>query len=145
MKPIEHSVHSLEALWNTEPSFTIAESRDLICELVTYDWLVYISLYTQNVESLSERFMKYHATTPGVILDTLTVGIPVGVGQYRDSGNTHKFALYNNGLVWQACRQDMSVAYTVLAIDQQTADRWSYPASYINIKTMLQQLLTKDQ
>lgn len=141
MKPVEQSIQTFEQLWDTPPSLSINESRDLIAEIPSYGWQIYPSTHVEEVESLALRFMKYHAYTPGVLLSKMAVSLPTAVGQYESRGKTHKFALFHNGLTWQA-RQENTVVYTILAVDSETASRWSYPSSYLNIAALLQSMLS---
>lgn len=145
MKPVEHSVHSFEQLWQTPPTLSINESKDLVSEITAYDWRVYSSLHASGVEGLAERFMKYHAQTPGILLSKLAVSVPMAIGQYKSNDRTHKLALYDNGLTWQARRDNSTIAYTVLAVDEQTASRWSYPDNYLDVKALLKTLLSNQR
>lgn len=141
IEPIGHSVTSIDQLWDTPPNLSITDSKDAISELASYGWRVYPSTHVDHVERLATRFMAHHVVTPSVLTDTLAVSMPLAIGQYSHSHHQvthiHKFALYHNGLVWQARTSNGEIVYTVLAVEPATAEQWSYPATYFDLTALI--------
>ena len=135
----DRTITNFEELWEAPATVTADDARIGITEIASKDWRIFVSQYEPATQRHAERFMKSHSYTVGVLNRELRLSFPLWIGEFRDERRdaAHKAAAFTNGLVWQARSLTSGKPnYTVLIIKPETAERWSYPSTYVDIKSV---------
>lgn len=129
-----------DELLSAEPSESESTSGAILAELLTHPtWRCYSERSYKDVGSLITRFMGNQARIKGLISDEVYAEVPAAVFHIDgEDGSLVRGALYLNGAVVATRSPDGTIIRT-LFVDDDTANKWGYPDSYVYLPKLYKQ------
>jgi hypothetical protein len=123
---------TIEELPNTEASLSPNLSAALLKEVFEQSsWRLYVSSDNFQTKGLVNRYLASHAQVPGGVSSTMHGFVPIETFRFVASSKLYEGFLFSNGAVVHI--QDAHGKMVLgLFIDEQTADMWGYPPSFLS-------------
>ncbi len=118
----------LPTLQSMEPTMDADASMELWAEiLMELDWRCYSSAQCSETVAIVDRFIRFHATTPGWISTAMVAFRPMAVIRGSGGGYAMWGAVFLNGAVITITDRVSGAQDLLCYIEEATAAGWKYP------------------
>lgn len=141
MKPHSIDFDHLEITMSENNSFKVYE--EITTEVTNWRCYNKNTISQEELAGLIDRFVKYHATVPGVVTEEMLSSEPLETFGFSEGELGVKGLLYVNGAVMQVRTPTHPTPHYMLFIDDRVANVWAYPDQFVILSEHIKSLRHK--